>query len=188
MKIELTKLDYQYIELLFNTMRQLSKVDRSIYSNSEYKNLTDFYKHVMGIIEIYDSTRFSEDDFESDDMITISKNKYKEFLDYELIYKSIDSIQLKDEQSENYEMYYKLVTSLLRRYDYLENEKRLKKERNVEFLKDTMDEENQKLINAYEETLENYRKFKDDVFKKFKDNDEFMDIVGFYLENEEKNK
>lgn len=188
MKLVLTKLDYQYIELLFNTMRQLSKVDRNINPSTAYRNLTDFYRHVIGIIEIYDNTRFTEDDFESDDMITISKNKYKEFLEYEMIYKSIDSIHLKDEETENYKIYYKLVVSLLERYDYLENEKRLKKERSEEFLKDTRDAEFQEIINAYEETLSNYRKFKDDVFKKFKDNDEFMDIVGFYLENEDKNK
>lgn len=186
MKIELTKLDYQYIELLFNTMRQLSKVDRHVYNSSEYRDLSKFYKHVMGIIEVYDSTRFSEDDFELDDMITISKNRYKEFLDYEMIFKSIDSIHLKDEDSESFAMYHKLVVSLLERYDYLEKQKRLKKERSIEFLKDTNEEENQKLINAYEETLSNYRKFKDEVFSKFKDNDEFMDIVSFYLENDDK--
>jgi hypothetical protein len=186
MKLELTKLDYQYIELLFNTMRQLSKVNRDLFSNTEYKDLTVFYNHVMGIIEVYDSARFSEDDFESDDMISISKNKYKEFLDYEMIYKSIDSIRLKDEQTESYRMYYKLVVSLLERYDYLEYQKQLKKERSEEFLKDTSDKEFQKIINAYEETLSNYRKFKDEVFLKFKDNDVFMDIVSFYLENDDK--
>jgi hypothetical protein len=181
MKIELNKIEYQCIEILFNTMNHLSNIDRTIYPSTEYANVKAFYKAIKCHIDIYDSTRFEDDEIGED--MEISKKKYQEYLDYEIILNSIVAVPLRENNIDGYKMYHKLVTRLLTKYDDIQKEKVLQKERSEEFLKDTEVNKYESVINAYEDTLENYRQFKDKVFEKFRDNEEFMEILEMFLED-----
>ena len=174
MKIMISEQDFQFKELLYNTLRQLSNIDRYV-SNAEFRDLKGYYAYCKGVIKIYDDTII--DDALGVEGLTFTSGEYKELLSYATIYKSIDCIVLKDKEIGSYRLYHALVIDLLERYDYLENEKAKKKERNKEFLINS--ENNLKLeetLKAYEEAIANYGDFVKEAETVFSNDSKWVEI------------